>query len=162
MEGAERLVQRQEKMDVHKLVMNKMMRKMRKLFASGNTFLGQELVTNRAISPDLIRWENLGVTKMRRRVMKFVVYFIAFLILVFCASFIIVLSTQRQQLRLVTSDSVLGCKDKVAGELMLSDLELDPYDRNRYFICYCDEPSEFSSEPLSIRLQLDEHCATYS
>jgi hypothetical protein len=39
------------------------------------TFLGSKLKFDRAISPDLIRWENLSVSKIRRLLLTSLIYF---------------------------------------------------------------------------------------
>lgn len=46
------------------------------------SFLGSKLKFDRAISPDLIRWENLSVSKVKRLLLTLLIYFVTFCFLV--------------------------------------------------------------------------------
>jgi hypothetical protein len=51
-------------------------------YLNTETFLGSKLKFDRAISPDLIRWENLSVSKIKRMFLTLTIYLVTFCFLV--------------------------------------------------------------------------------
>ena len=96
-------------------------------------FLNSRPVINRAVGPDLVIWENLGVTYIQRLFYTVIVVFLSWLIL-------LVTAFSLAKIRNLKRRELISCDDIQSVQQMIDDLT------NTYtlFECFCDDPQRFT------------------
>lgn len=78
---------------------------------NSETFLGSKLKFDRAISPDLIRWENLSVSKIRRLLLTGFIYLGTLIFLVGVVILILAVESYHNGIENIPIYSTVSCQD---------------------------------------------------
>jgi len=116
----------------------------------------------KAVEPDLIIWENYGISVVGRivRTLVYIVFFIG--VLLFC--FYAVVSLEARNQKLEESIPTLNCASfKITERMALDDFKLDVSKRNGMYHCFCKKKEEkegiFKTMEYKFKLDKDQtHC----